>query len=184
MNTEEWKRSQYIKTKTGLNQSQENAHQSLHYGRQKVRLHIYTLHLLSIMYTSFWKINLERKKKLSFFACFLSRIIFYALMPQITFLTYVHKIKLRMLSTFVQLCTTVFTMCINSLSIEFSCTELVKLFFISSIRVYVFMYMNCHKLCLLRTNVVWFLSSCSERVCLMYRSSQSDGVWCPIYKTC
>jgi len=181
MNTEEWKRSQYIKTKTGLNQSQENAHQSLHYGRQKVRLHIYTLHLLSIMYTSFWKINLERKKKLSFFACFLSRIIFYALMPQITFLTYVHKIKLRMLSTFVQLCTTVFTMCINSLSIELSCTELVKLFFFSSIRVYVFMYINCVSY---EQKLSHFLSSCSERICLMYRSSQSNWFWCPMYKTC
>merc|ERR1719419_2178315 len=129
-----------------LNQLQENPHQSLHCGPEKVRLHIYTLHLLSSMYTSFWKIDLERKKKCHF--CLLSRIIFYALMPQIDFLTYVHKIKLRMLSTFIQLCTTVFTMCINSLSIECSCTELVKLFFFLSIRVYVFIYMHCHKLCL------------------------------------
>jgi len=102
-------------------------------------------------------------------------------MPQIDFLTYVHKIKLRMLSTFVQLCTTVFTMCINSLSIECSCTELVKLFFFLSIRVYVFIYMSCQKLCLLWANIVWFLSSCSERVCLMYRISPSDRVWCPMY---
>jgi len=136
------------------------------------------------MYTSFWKIDLERKKKMSFFACFLSRIIFYALMPQISFLTYVHKIKLRMLSTFVQLCTIIFTMCINSLSIECSCTELVKLFFFLSIRVYVFIYMSCQKLCLLWANIVWFLSSCSERVCLMYRISPSGRVWCPMYKTC
>jgi len=105
-------------------------------------------------------------------------------MPQIDFLTYVHKIKLRMLSTFVQLCTTIFTMCINSLSIECSYTELVKFFssYLSeSMSLYTWIVRNC--ISYEQTSNFCLRAVKGFVLCTEFLQVIEFDVLCPMYKT-